>query len=246
MRRVCVFVFLIILGDSLFSQNDTVLSSDYKRNILKWNPTPMIWSGKNVNLSYERVLKPNQSFSINAGYFVLPSTGIYDSVRFKVSKNNWGFAFSADYRFYFKKRNTHNAPDGLYWAPYTSIHQTGFENIIELKDDNIGQGNIDLNARLSIYSAGIQLGYQFVIKERFTIDLVFIGPSFSVYSAKLKLSGDMDINEENEYYQMVKDMLLSKFPFLEDLVSHQQFTSSGVSTSMGFGFRYVLQIGYRF
>ncbi len=246
MNRIWALLFLLNVGFSSFSQNDSALSLKCKPNVVKWNPTPMIWSGKNINLSYERVIKPNQSFSINAGYFVLPTSGIYDSLKFNISRNNWGFAFSADYRFYFKKRNTRNAPDGLYWSPYTSIHHTGFENRIEIRDENIGQGNIDLNARLSIYSAGVQLGYQFVIKERFTIDLIFIGPSLTVYSATLRFTGDLNINEENEYYQAVKDMLLSKFPFLSDLVSDQQFSSSGVSTSMGFGFRYVLQLGYRF
>jgi len=246
MKRIIFLSLAVIFSLISYSQNDTILPEKYNRNVIKWNLTPMIWSSKNINLSYERVLKPNSSFSINAGYFVLPSTGIYDSLKIGVARNNWGFSVSGDYRFYFKKRNTNFAPDGLYWGPYSSFHYTAFENSIEVSKSDGSLGNLNLRANLSIFSAGVQLGYQFVIKEKFTIDLIFMGPSISVYSGKIGLRGDLNIDENNEYYQAIRDLLIGKFPFLDELVDKRSFSKSGVSTSMGYGLRYMIQLGYRF
>ncbi|MAE08238.1 MAG: hypothetical protein CL661_05710 [Bacteroidetes bacterium] len=62
-----------------------------KRNILKWNITPMIWNYRNINISYERVTSNHRSFSVNAGFFVLPSISLADSFNIQKNKKNWGF-----------------------------------------------------------------------------------------------------------------------------------------------------------
>lgn len=247
MKKFGLLLVILLFVISVFSQEDISFPTDYRRNVVKWNPTPfLLWSNKNINFSYERVLKPNRSFSINAGYFVLPSTGIYDSLKIDVARKNWGLTVSGDYRLYFKKRNKNFAPDGLFWGPYSSFHYTAFENHIEVLKSDGSQGNLDLKANLSIISAGVQLGYQFVIKERFTIDLIFMGPSLSLYSGKIGLSGNLDVDESNEYYQAIRDVLIGKFPFLDELVDKRDFSASGVSSSLGFGLRYMIQVGYRF
>jgi len=236
----------VIVSISLFSQTDSTFAPDYKRNVIKWNVTPFVlWSRKNINISYERILKPYRSFSVNAGYFELPSTGIYDSLNIKHTDDRGGFSISGDYRFYFKKRNRKHAPDGLYWGPYGSFHYTQFGSEIEVFDGDI-KSTLITDARIAIFGAGVELGYQFVIKERFTIDLIFMGPSLSVYSGKLTLSGDLEIDEDSEYLKAIRDILIKKFPFLPELIDNQEFSTSGVSTSLGFGMRYMIQLGYRF
>ena len=247
MKRLIFFIAFTILGLGLFAQQTKELPKDYKRNTIKWNPTPfLIWSSSNLNFSYERVLSPYRSFSVNAGYFVLPSLGVYDSLNIKADRKKWGFSVSGDYRFYFKKRNKLFAPDGLYFGPYGSFHHTEFSNDIEVLHGDIANGNILLDAKLNIFSAGVQLGYQFVIKDRFTLDLILLGPSLSVYSGQLTLGGDLTVDENNEYLQAIRDILLNKYPFLDELSTKGSFTESGVSTSFGFGVRYMIQIGYRF
>ena len=236
----------VIVSISLFSQTDSTFAPDYRRNVIKWNVTPFVlWSRKNINISYERILKPYRSFSVNAGYFELPSTGIYDSLNIKHTDDRGGFSISGDYRFYFKKRNRKHAPDGLYWGPYGSFHYTQFGSEIEVFDGDI-KSTLITDARIAIFGAGVELGYQFVIKERFTIDLIFMGPSLSVYSGKLTLSGDLEIDEDSEYLKAIRDILIKKFPFLPELIDNQEFSTSGVSTSLGFGMRYMIQLGYRF
>lgn len=238
---------LFAQSDTTYIQNDSTFAPDYKRNVIKWNLTPfLLWSKRNINISYERVLKPNRTFSVNAGYFVLPSTGIYDSLNIQTARKNSGFTISGDYRFYFKNRNKNHAPDGLYWGPYGSFHYTQFENDILVFDGDIAKGTLNLDANISILSAGVELGYQFVIKEKFTIDLIFMGPSFSVYSGKIGLAGDIDVEGNEEYLKAIRDILISKFPYLDQLIAEGSFSGSGYSTNLGFGLRYMIQIGYRF
>ncbi len=90
MKRIIIIALILFFGisnsaysQSLESDKDTAVIDNaifptdlpLKRNVLKWNLTPMIWSIKNVNLSYERVTSSHGSFSVNAGYFILPLLG---------------------------------------------------------------------------------------------------------------------------------------------------------------------------
>jgi len=253
-KNLLLVVLVVVCSSGLFAQNesgssinDSTFAPDYKRNIIKWNMTPfLLWSKKNINVSYERVLSPYRSFSVNAGYFELPSTGLYDSLNITHSSSRGGFSVSGDYRFYFKKRNKNHAPDGLYWGPYGSFHYTQMGSEIEIFEGDLAKGTLNTNANIAIFGAGVELGYQFVIKERLTIDIIFMGPSMSVYSGKITLGGDLEIDEESEYLEAIRDILVSKFPFLPQLVAEGEFKDSGFSTSMGFGMRYMVQVGYRF
>ena len=244
---VIIVLVLFIFSDNIFSQNDSIFAPDYKRNVIKWNATPfLLWSSRNINLSYERILKPYRSFSINAGYFVLPPLNMLDSMSFTNTKKQGGFSVSGDYRFYFKKRNRNKAPDGLFWGPYGSFHYTQFSNKIEVNASDLAQGNLQSDINIGIIGVGVELGYQFVIKEKFTIDLIFMGPSVSMYAGKITLDGNMTIDKESEYLKAIRDMLLAKFPFLDDLAKEGEFTNSGFSSSMGYGMRYMIQFGFRF
>jgi hypothetical protein len=205
-----------------------------------------LWGSSNLNFSYERVLKPHRTFSVNTGYFVLPVTGIFNDVNMKTARKKSGFTFSGDYRFYFKNRNTKFAPDGLFWGPYGSFHNYQFSTTIEVNNNPDIQGDLSLEAGFNIISMGVELGYQFVIKERLTVDLIFMGPSASFYSAKFDLGGNLSVDQENEYLEAIRDILLGKYPFLEDLIEYNSFNTKGATSSMGFGLRYLIQVGYRF
>jgi len=243
---IITFAFCI----TSFSQNDTVVNRDKsvltKRNVLKWNLTPMMWSVKNVNLSYERVTSSNRSFSVNTGYFVLPSFGSYDSINIERAKKKWGFSISGDKRFYFKNRNTRSAPDGLYWGVFGSLHYYRFENEFTLVNSEIAEGKLTLDGNFNMLSAGVELGYQFVLKNNLTIDLIFIGPSISTYSANLGISGNLKVNEESEYIEAIYDVLISKYPGIDNLIKEKNISDSGALFSVGPGLRYMIQIGYRF
>jgi hypothetical protein len=246
---ICATVFLLTFENIQAQYTADTLPANYKRNIIKWNITPfMLWSYRNINFSYERILTPKRSFSVNAGYFELPSSGIYDSLNIKSANKKFGYSVSGDYRFYMNKRNINPAPDGIYWGVFGSFHRYQFTNDIEVINSPTIEGGLILDGKLNILSLGAELGYQFVIKKRLTIDLIFMGPSLSMYNYKLglesKLTPGEDIDEE--YLQGVQDALYGLFPGLEKLVDKQLIDENGVSTSIGFGLRYMVQIGYRF
>ena len=224
-------------------------SVNYKKNVIRWNITPfLLWSKRNINIGYERVLKPYRSFSVNAGYFELPqfTKNVFDSLEIKNTTKRSGFAVSGDYRFYFKNRNKRMAPDGLYWGVYGSYHRTRFDNDIVVLNNPSIQGDLLFGAKLNIIGVGVELGYQFIIKERLAIDLIFMGPSLSMYTSNLSLGGAIDADQEDEYLQAIYDYLKNTIPGFDELVQDGKVTTSGVNLSMGFGLRYLIQIGYRF
>ncbi|MEJ2593959.1 MAG: DUF3575 domain-containing protein [bacterium] len=230
-------------------ENDFPDSVDYKKNVIRWNLTPfLLWSNKNINLGYERVLKPYRSFSVNAGYFELPrfAKSLFDSLQIKNTSKRAGLTVSGDYRMYFKKRNRKTAPDGLYWGVYGSYHFTKFENDISVIESQTISGDLLFGARLNLLSAGVELGYQFIIKERLSIDLVFMGPSITFYATELSLGGKIETDKEDEYLQAIYDVLKGTIPGFDELVNDGKVTTSGANLSLGLGLRYLIQIGYRF
>ena len=231
-------------------ENEFPDSVKYKRNVIRWNLTPfLIWSTHNINFSYERVVKPQQSFSVNVGYFELPKLAngaLLDSLNVAHANKTGGFNFAADYRFYFKKLNPGMAPKGLYWGPYTTLYHYGFENTLSILNNIADSSNLTLNGKLSMLAVGVELGYQFIIKERLSIDIIFMGPAFCFYQTKFNINGNLNVNQENEYVQKIYNALSSRIPGFDELVNDGYTHNSGVKTNMGPMIRYMIQIGYRF
>lgn len=218
-----------------------------KRNVLKWNITPMLWNSRNLNISYERVTSNHRSFSVNAGYFVLPTLlSSADSFNIKKSSKNFGFSISGDKRYYFKKRNTGLAPNGLYWGIFGSFHYYEFETSFNIENSTVAKGDLILNGNIGIISAGVELGYQFVFKNNITIDLIFMGPALSTYSGKLGISGNLQVDKDSEYVQAIYDVLVAKFPGIDKLLEEKTIKDNGSLFTFGPGLRYMIQIGYRF
>ncbi len=92
----------------------------------------------------------------------------------------------------------------------------------------------------------MELGYQFIIKERLSIDIIFMGPSLSMYTKRFTLGGDLEFDEEDEYLQAIYDILKNTIPGFEALIQDRELSTSGANLSLGFGMRYLIQIGYRF
>ena len=89
MKKFVITLFVIVIASTVVSAQkgyDFPDSVDYKKNVIRWNVTPfLLWSKRNINIGYERVLKPYRSFSINAGYFELPqfTKKLFDSLQVK-------------------------------------------------------------------------------------------------------------------------------------------------------------------
>ena len=241
------FVSIYFFSLSLIAQDS--LAHSNKLNTIRWNPTPMALIGpKSIVFGYERIISPNQSISFNIGTLVKkPFTDRYGKeIHLLEELNTGGFLASIDYRLYFKKRNKRLAPDGVYWGPYFSYYNLWFDGSSEILKNGTTINTVYFNADFKMISLGAQLGYQFVIKDRFTIDMVLIGPSYTLYNINLKFKADVEIDKDSMFYKDMQDLLEKISPGLSTILNNQELTSTGKLKFNYYGFRYLIQFGYRF
>jgi len=162
--------------------------TDYK-NTIRWNLTPMALFGyKNVNIGYERVLSKNRTASINVGYLEIPKLfTASDQIEYvDGDRYRGGFSVFVDYNFYIANRNKRSAPEGIYFGVFSGIYNQTFGSKFklidpELPDDKKVLADADLNTTINNINLGLQLGYQFVFYDRFTVDLGRTGICTRIY-----------------------------------------------------------------
>lgn len=241
------FFFGLVLMQAIAQKSDSIKKEKRRNNIIKLNlSSGLIYSIPLVE--YERIVKKNQSFAIQAGVVSLPfgSDNNSTNVQFQSSVNKSGFTVALDYRFYLPKENKDPAPHGLYLGPYLSYYHFMNENNMKVMDTNGSLVPLVLNSRLDISNIGFQVGYQFLLGKRWTVDCIVFGPSLTNYSVKMDLNGDLSNINTSEAFQQIVEKLASKFPFVESLVNNQVAEFKGHSNAWSAGFRYSLHIGYRF
>ncbi len=240
-------IFLLVGFNPISSQskNDTI--KNFKNTIRTNITNPMLFGEKYNVIGYERVTWRNQSVSFNVGRFALPkfSSPVADSLKLLTDFKDKGFTFAIDYRFYLKKENKYSAPRGVYVGPYYSFNSLERENTWLLNTSGTSETlvtNMDLNINL----IGAQMGYQFVIRNRLAIDLIFFGPGVWFYSVKTSIDTSLDPEEEAMIFENINEMLAAKFPGHEILITpgDQERKSSVQLTSAGF--RYLIHLGFRF
>jgi hypothetical protein len=243
MKHLIVNLLICVGINTVVAQEGPPTSN--RKNIIKLDLTTKLWYSNAYGISYERITKPNQSFAITLGYQEFPITSrLGQNIAVKEDRNKDGYKFGGEYRFYLKKENKYNAPRGIYIGPYFTRHSFTNERVLEIDNDGTPEEAI-LNSKLTIFNLGFQLGYQFVLNNRWTIDVVFIGPSFSNYRYKLTLGGNYTFDPEDIQNEIILD-LLDRFPLLDEVISEKEATSSGRLDSWAYGYRYQLQVGYHF
>ena len=136
----------------------SVLEIKAQENVVKVNIlSPFVYTG---SVSFEHAF--NWSTSYEFGFSFTPVTEVSGGY-FGTKQELSGFSATLGLRKYFAKDALH----GLYYGPYLR-HQS-----ITLKAD-------DISATISVSSAGLKLGYQFIIGEVFSIDL-FSGTGIGMY-----------------------------------------------------------------
>jgi hypothetical protein len=242
-----VFVFFCCFGFGMAQNHKdsaAVASEKPKNNIVKLNLSSWILYTNGLQMSYERVLSPKRSFTVFGGIisFPVPSAIANSNISFNDDKKKSGFVIGAEYRFYLAAENKYAAPHGIYLAPFISFYH--FNNVRN-GHDSTNSDNLTLNTTVDFFNVGGELGYQFVIKKRFIVDCVMFGPALSNYYFNIKLDGSTTGNQ-NEKIQAILAALKDKYPLLKDLTNGSGISSSGISNTWSAGFRYCIQIGYRF
>jgi len=244
-----LFLFVILSpGISLGQDSLKIHRFIPRKNVVRYNLTPHILGFKSTIFGYERVVKPYQTFSINVGLLSLGKSGKEENEDFQITKtmSSSGYTIAVDYRFYLKIENKDPAPHGVYIAPYYSLYSFDHKNAFQSISNPSAETRID--TRFNINNIGLELGYQFIIKNRFTVDMVLLGPSYSSY--KLDMTFETGFappdGELDETLAALRDILFSKYPWMKTLVDEGKINYKGKTTHWGLGFRYVIQVGFRF
>jgi hypothetical protein len=231
-------------------QNSDTLWKNTRKNIIRYNLSGALLFGfdKYIIFGYERVINPHQSFSINVGGVGLPKFVSINTDSFHLQKDikNSGFNISADYRFYLSKENKYYAPHGVYVGPYVSYNKFNRNNDWVFQEGSSTQKLISTETKFSIYTAGAELGYQFVFWKRVTLDMVLIGPGISGYDLKAKISGDLTELERENLQEALKQLISQKFPGMNYVFADKEFNGNGVINTTSIGFRYLVHIGFAF
>ncbi|MCK9421523.1 MAG: DUF3575 domain-containing protein [Bacteroidales bacterium] len=243
------FLFLVPVAN-FASKNDSAVPvlQPIHKNIIKFNPTPiLLWSTRNLTFSYERILSPRQSVSVEVGYLELPRL-FNDTIAHLVnitSRQKYGLNISLEYRFYLTQLNRRPIPAGLYIGPYLTFYGYKFKNGLDIlytsaDKDGMFQGNF------WAFNLGFELGYQFVFWKRITLDFVMVGPSACYYGGSIAISGTLDPGQIETIHKTLYDELKKQFPVIQYISINKSFSQSGKLDILRFGFRYLVQIGFHF
>lgn len=244
MKYTVLFLFLSL---QLAAQTDN--STRVFKNNIHLNIAPMIIFGKNnYVLGYERVINKHQSITINLGYWAFSPMKEESSsdLTFNRKIQSTGYSVALDYRFYLRSENKYNPPRGVYIAPYFGSYNLIRTDNIKIHLEEPELSYLDLRTKFGLNSLGIQLGYQFVIMKRISLDFILMGPSLTYYNLNLSLKGDLGGLAENEFFQQVVEILLDKYPWMQELVDKTEISSKGRLEIWSLGFRYGIQIGFVF
>lgn len=230
----------------LFARSQSFSDSTQRNNVIKVDLTSNFWYMKAYNFTYERKVKANQTFSVTAGSQQLKGIGsrIQSDEIETGNATAKGYKIAADYRFYLRKENRFQAPHGVYIGPYFAYHH--FKNNWDITiDGDSGPQTGSTEGKFDILNVGLQAGYQFLLGNRWAIDLSFIGASASNYRAQMNIKGDFDLSD-TDISQELLDALMARFPLLEDLMEDQSIDQSGKLNNWGMGIRYQIHVGYAF
>ena len=245
------FVFMMLVFEQSVLAQETKKEEKFRKNTVHINLTnPLIFGSGSIVVGYERILKSKKhSFSINVGLTSFPDFGFIDNDSLKhlnKLKDQKGFNVSADYRFYLAKENKYPAPRGVYIGPYYSYNYFGNHNAWEVKNINGSIADVESQIKLNVHTIGFELGYQFVFGDRISLDMVLLGPGVGLYDFKVGFSNNLSDEAKQKILEALDGALAEKFPGYGIIVNEEEFKRSGATNRTTIGYRYMVQLGFRF
>lgn len=217
MRTHFVFLlvlFLLICSGLFVVAQDNVVAA-YPKNIIKTNPFSDITGG--LNLSYERMMTDYGGLNVSLkGNFIAPFSGIitntdYFGIIIQEKPTFRRIATNVAYRFYSKKKA---GPRGFYAQPYLSYDYFNFSVNTDYTGDIYGTNktvNADVALNVHRVGAGVQLGAQWLIKDKISIDWSFFGLGLDRYMFNAKMvSSDLIGDMTNIKADIVKNANLEE------------------------------------
>jgi hypothetical protein len=255
MKKTSLFllssVFIMFVFGQTTSAQETKKEERQRMNTVHINITnPLIFGSGSIVLGYERLLKNKKhSFTINIGLTSFPDFGLIENDSLKhlnKLKDQKGFNVSADYRFYLLKENKHPAPRGVYIGPYYSYNYFGNHNSWEIKNSNGTTSIVESEVKLNVHTIGFEFGYQFVFRDRISLDMVLLGPGLGTYNFKAGFSNNLSDATKQKILEALDGALAEKFPGYGVIVNEEEFKRTGATNRTTIGYRYMVQLGFRF
>jgi len=231
------------------AQNDSLKQMRQYKNVIRYNLSGALIFGldRYIVFGYERVIKPNQTISVNIGGVKLPKLVTINTDSFslqKDSKSN-GVNVSVDYRFYLGKENKYTAPRGAYIGPYYSFNKFTRDNQWQYTKGT-GNNYINTHTTFNINTIGFQFGYQFILWKRLALDLALVGPGFGIYDYKASFDGNVSAENKEQLLDGLKQLLTQKFPGMNFVFADDEIDADGVMKTNSIGYRYIIHIGFAF
>jgi hypothetical protein len=251
MRKIILFVMTLsgLLQPAL--AQETKKEEKFRKNTVHINITnPLIFGSGSVVIGYERLLKSKKhSFTINIGVTSFPDFGLIENDSLKhlnKLKDQKGFNVSADYRFYLLKENKYPAPRGVYIGPYYSYNYFGNHNSWEVKNSNGSTAIVESELKLNVHTIGFEFGYQFIFRDRISLDMVLLGPGVGFYDFKAVFSNNLSDEVKQKILDALNGSLAEKFPGYGIIINEEEFKRTGATDRTTIGYRYMVQLGFRF
>jgi hypothetical protein len=248
-----IIAAMVLFHTSMLYSQQTNADSSWKnahKNVIRYNISGSLLFGfdKYAIFGYERVINHHQSISINLGPVALPKLISINTDSFHLEKDtkNNGFNASVDYRFYLAKENKYYPPHGVYIGPYISYNHFDRSNSWTLQQSGSSEKLITTDTKLSIFTGGVELGYQFIFWKRLALDMVLIGPGLANYNIKANIDGNLTEAERQNLQEALKQLISQKFPGMNYVLADKEFNGSGTLGTTSIGFRYLVNIGFNF
>jgi hypothetical protein len=246
-RSGTLLIFLAFFGSATVPCHGQKDSVKYFKNTIRYNlSNPLLFSEKFLVFGYERVIKDHQTASINIGRAGFSKFAfLSDTLGLEEFQDDKGFNLALDYRFYLRNENKHKAPRGVYIGPYYAYNYFSREMTWNLNTDSF-VGEVKSGFDVNAHFLGFQLGYQFIFWNRLALDLVLMGPGWWHFKMKDHFDSDLTAEDEEMILDKLNEMLDDKFPGNDLLLGGDGFDISKSSTTDVAGFRYMINIGFRF
>ena len=179
-----IILFFLVSGYALSGLGQDQISSGYQpKNVVKFLPVTLPFNS--VSFEFERMINSKNSVTIQVGLpdrkSIIGKYGINSNSDLKTADFGSTVVRGA-YRHYTGKSGL---PKGFYLEPYLKYQQLKGRATIAGIDDQGDAYSGKSEIKFSTINTGCQLGYQFLIVKRVSVDFYFLGLEAGMFNGNI-------------------------------------------------------------
>jgi len=219
MKKLLALVFLASWALLGFAQNEDNITVE-RKNVVKFLPVNIPF--QSISFEYERMINARNSVTLGIGLpnqkSMIGKYGIDGGSDLKTAEIGT-MHLRAAFRHY---TGHHQLPKGFYIEPYLKYQKIKGTASISGVEDQTGEtykGDFDLN--LNTMNAGFQIGTQFLIAKRVTLDLYFLGLEAGFLSGNVNAISDQ-LSDANNVKDDLDEAIADLPSFIGDKITVTQ------------------------